>query len=89
MSLPYLKDRKQSPGLIVQTRAADGSHDSSPEDQSDQELTSCGEDIIRAITNKDAKALGAAIQAAFEILESRPHEEAGQPEESEQEGSGE
>lgn len=80
MGLPFLKDKKHTAGLIIQNRAADGSHDSVPEDHQDQGLETCGEDLIRAITSKDAKGVAAAMRAAFAILESEPHEEAGEPE---------
>ena len=83
MPLPFLKQRKVA-ALIVQNRSADGGHDTVPEDHLEQELTTCGEDLIRGVTNKDAKAVGDAIRAAFEILDSEPHEEGPHTNESEE-----
>lgn len=78
MSLPFLKKRPVA-GLIMEYRKPDGFSDKAPteEDQSDQGLTSCAEAAIRAVHAKDAAALAKAWQDAFEIMESRPHDEAG------------
>lgn len=38
-------------------------------------LESAAEDLCKAIESKDYKGAAAAIRAAFELLESEPHEE--------------
>ena len=72
--LPFLKP-KQVAGLIIQKRASDGSKEEKPEDSQDQGLEAAAEDFIRAVHAKDAKGVAAAFRAAFEMLESEPHEE--------------
>jgi hypothetical protein len=73
--LPFLKPRQQT-GLIVSTRKPDGgSEESHTEGQEDEGLHACSEDLIKAIHSKDAHGVTAAIKAAFEILDSMPHEE--------------
>ena len=74
------------PGLIVQTRASDGSQSSEPIDAEDQALAACGEDLIRAITSKDAEGVANALRSAFSILESEPHEEGAEEEPASEEG---
>lgn len=39
-------------------------------------LEAAAEDLCRAIEAKDYKAIAAALRAAFDLLESQPHEEA-------------
>lgn len=72
--LPFLKPR-QVAGLIISKRKPDGSEEKYSEDDEDHGLDACSEDLIRAVTSKDTKAVSAAIRAAFEILDSGPHEE--------------
>jgi hypothetical protein len=42
----------------------------------DHALIACAEDLIRAIHAKDAQSVADAFRAAFEVLESEPHDEA-------------
>ena len=86
MSLPFMKKR-QVAALIIQNRTPDGVKTEGAEDSQDQGLMSCAEDLIRAVHAKDAQAVASAMRAAFEILESEPHEEAEQSEPSESEES--
>lgn len=73
--LPFLKPRMQT-GLTVSIRKPDGgSEESHTEGEEDAGLDSCSEDLIRAMHSKDAKGVTAALKAAFEILDSMPHEE--------------
>jgi len=75
--LPFLK-QKQVAGLIVAKRKPDGTHEEQhSEDQEDHGLEACATDLIRAIHAKDSTAAAAAMRAAFELMESEPHEEAG------------
>lgn len=74
--LPFLKLKKQTGGVIVENRTPE--HES--DDKDDFELDSlaleeCAKDLIQAIERKDSKAAASAIKAAFEILDSQPHEE--------------
>jgi hypothetical protein len=83
--LPFMKPRKIQ-GVIVDNRKADGSkHDKKT--QEDHGLNQAAEDLIRAIHDKDIDAAAAAMRAAFEILDSQPHEE--YPHEDEDEKSDE
>lgn len=80
MPLPFLKP-KHVAGIIIQKRAADGQTppEEMPEDHEDQALEAAAEDLIRAVHAKDGKSVAAAFRAAFDILESEPHEEAPHP----------
>lgn len=42
-------------------------------------LESAAEDLCHAIDNKDYKAIAEALRAAFELMESEPHQESGEP----------
>ena len=67
--LPFLAPKK-SPGVItVSTVDSNGSIDSAPEDAESSSLEICAEDMLRAIANKDAKALASALQAALDLHE--------------------
>lgn len=47
-----------------------------PDDGSDYDgLTAAAEDLCHAIKAEDYKAAAAALRAAFDLLESEPHEE--------------
>jgi hypothetical protein len=74
--LPFMKPKSVA-GLIIQKRSADTglSAPESPEPEQDQGLSSAAEDLIRAVHAKDAQGVAAAIRAAFELLDSEPHEE--------------
>lgn len=75
--LPFLKPKSQSVGMIVQKRTPDGSIDNAVDESGDPAMEACAEDIMRAIANKDAKALAFAIKSAFECMDSaeEPSEE--------------
>lgn len=77
--LPFLK-QKQVSGLIISHRKADGQgvQESHSEDNKDEGLETCGEELIRAITAKDAKAVAAAFRSAWQILESEEEPEDGE-----------
>lgn len=75
MSLPFLKPKRVA-GLIIANRKPDGSKvESHEEGKESDSLEICAQDIIRAIENKDSKALAMAFKAAFEICESYPEEQ--------------
>lgn len=79
--LPFMKNKQGSTGLIVKMRSPDGPIENEPEDNDSAALEACAEDILRAISAKDSKQLAQALQSAFEVLESQPHDEAGEDEE--------
>ncbi len=77
--LPFLK-KKSIAGLIISKRKPDGAgnEEQHTEGNEDEGLDACSEALIRAVTSKDAKAVSAALRDAFMVLESQPHEEAGE-----------
>ncbi len=80
--LPFLQKKRMS-GVIVQQRKPSGSLVDSYTDEGEapNEIEGCAQDILSAIAAKDVKLLASALEAVFEILESRPHEEAAAAEE--------
>lgn len=72
--LPFMKHKMQT-GVIVNTRKPDGSHVEDGMEGDDQGMEAVAEDMIRAFSTKDSKALAAALRAAFEIADSEPHVE--------------
>ena len=70
--LPILKNNAKQTGVMVKNRKPD-----SPEKQpsKNEDLEVCAKDIMHAINTKDIKGLAEAIRAAFQVLESEPHEE--------------
>jgi hypothetical protein len=63
-------------GILVKTREPD----EKPESEDDKDdpsaaIHACAQDLVSAINANDVKAVAEAIQAAFEILDSMPHEE--------------
>lgn len=69
---------KQKPqtGVIVSQRKPDGSKEEiGNEGEENHGLIACAEDLIRAISQKDPQHIALALRAAFQILESEPHEE--------------
>lgn len=74
MPLPFL--RPKAVGAVITTvRKPDGQSEiEQPEDDS-AGLNAAAADLIRAVHAKDEAAVAAAMRAAFEIMESQPHEE--------------
>lgn len=77
MPIPYLQ-KKQIAGLIIKKRESDtlSPAENDSETEQDQGLESCAEHLIRAVHSKDAPGVAEALRAAFEVLESAPHDEA-------------
>ena len=46
-----------------------------PPEADDDGLTTAADELIESVSRKDAQAVAAALRAAFDILESQPHEE--------------
>lgn len=73
--LPFLKP-KTIAGLIIKHRISGGNNlQEDREDKQDQGLEAACEDILMAISSKDAEHLSHALRAAFDILDSEPHVE--------------
>lgn len=72
--LPFLK-KKQQTGVIVKTRQPDEKPEQEENEQEDQGLMVCAQDLIDAIAAQDVKAVASALRAAFQIADSEPHEE--------------
>jgi len=72
--LQFMKPKMQT-GLMVSVRKPDSIEESHTDGNEDNGLDACAEDLIRALHSKDIKSVSAALKAAFDILESMPHEE--------------
>ena len=69
--LPFLKkDEEGSVSVPVETKKR-----TPDEDAPFDALETAGQDLCDAVHAKDAKAVAQALRAAFELLESEPHEE--------------
>jgi hypothetical protein len=75
MPLPFFKKDRRV-GLIVEQRHPDGNLERKPDEEGDPALEACAEDLLRAMNTKDIKAIADALRAAFDVMESEPHEEA-------------
>ena len=73
--LPFLKHKNNNAGVIVQ-KWDDKTGQKDPNEQSDQDgIRAAAADLIKAISRQDEAAVAAALKAAFEILDSEPHNE--------------
>ena len=71
-NLPFLKKKTQQPGIAVEYRSPD---DDESEPNKDEPLEACAEDLIRCVASSDKAGVAKALRAAFDILDSEPHEE--------------
>lgn len=88
MALPWLKHKHQAAGISVQYRKPDENMAEGGEADQDHGLRAAAKDLMAAIHSNDSEKLMHALKAAFEILDSQPHEEGphlNENEESEQE----
>ena len=69
--LPFLKHKPQVAGIMTIERKPD----QDTETQDDSGMMAAAQDLSNAIHSKDIKAIAAALRAAFEILETQPHDE--------------
>lgn len=69
--LPFLKHKQEGSMSEENDPIKRGSDDESEYDM----LESAAEDLISAVHSKDVKAVCSALRAAFEMMESQPHEE--------------
>lgn len=75
--LPFLKPKAVS-GVIISHRKPLGGQTEEPTDDEGQEdaaMQAAAQDIITAIHNNDSTHLAHALRAAFQILDSEPHDE--------------
>lgn len=72
--LPFLKPRPQT-GVVITQRMSDHGVKPDTSDQDYDSIEACATDLIRAVHAKDAQAVCKALRAAFEIMDSEPHEE--------------
>jgi hypothetical protein len=72
--LPFLK-HSQDASMSAPVESVEREPDEGAEDDYDS-LESAAEDLCAAIGAKDYKAVAAALRAAFELMDSEPHEEA-------------
>lgn len=71
-----MKKKNAQTGVIVQDLSPKSPNpEENQEDSSNEDLEICAMDIMSAIAKRDVKALASALQAAFEIMESKPHDE--------------
>ena len=69
--LPYLKRNKDgSASSPVEAIERKPDHE-----ENFDVMESVAQDILNALESKDAKALAEALRAAFELMDSEPHEE--------------
>lgn len=73
--LPFLNSKAKEASVSMPPETVKRDPDVEPEYDT---LESAAEDMIAAFHAKDAKALCMAFRAAFDLLESEPHEEAAQ-----------
>jgi DNA-binding GntR family transcriptional regulator len=85
MALPFLMKPKVSSTTIVEHRKPDETVGEDSPDSNDEGLNSAASDLIDAVHSRDVKGAAAAMRAAFELMESQPHEEINH-DEDEQEG---
>jgi hypothetical protein len=69
--IPFLK-RKDEASISAPADKIQRKPDEEPEFDT---LEAAGQDLIDAIHSKDAKAVAAALRAAFELADSEPHTE--------------
>jgi DNA-binding GntR family transcriptional regulator len=85
MPLPFLKNKINQPGMIIETRKPDENPSQEEESNDDEGLEMAASDLIDAIHNKDPKAAASAMRAAFELMESQPPDESNEEEQGEEE----
>lgn len=74
--LPFLKNYKEKSagGVTVQMRKPDHPEQEEKREEN-QEVEAAAQDLLNAIAANDVRKVAAALQAAFEICDSLPHEE--------------
>ena len=73
--LPFLPAKKQGSVVVHKVKEDGGLDVGIPEDEKDPGLMAMAEDLIRAVHAKDAAAVVDAMQCAFDMMETQPHQE--------------
>lgn len=74
--LPFLKRKDQQiAGLIIKNRKPDEKPESEQQDDKSAAHEACASALLKAIEMKDIKGIADALQHAFELMDSEPHEE--------------
>jgi hypothetical protein len=73
--LPFLQKKSMGSGVITKVRAPDEKPMENQDDDGMYGVEMAAKDLIDAVESKDAKRVASALKAAFEILDSMPHEE--------------
>jgi hypothetical protein len=74
--IPFLKKKQEdgySPALTIKTRTPDKPEENQEDDHAGRHAAA--KDLMSAIQTGDIKGIADALQAAFEIMDSEPHEE--------------
>ena len=77
-TLPFLRKKHSgAAGLSIEYRKPDpeGEGHNDREDNDDEGLHACAQDIIECVSSGDKVGLAKALKAAFEICDAEPHEE--------------
>ena len=73
--LPFMKPKAQT-GIMTTYRKPDSEEPAAPTETEEYDEThGIAEDILRAISTKDAKSLAEALKDMFEVCDSKPHVE--------------
>lgn len=72
--LPFLTEERKQTGVVTEHRSEKGK-------KMNPGLEAAAEELMRAVESKDAKGVALALENAFYLLESMPHEEAEEEEE--------
>lgn len=79
--LPFLAPKKMVSVIVAKRKPEGQVEDVHKEDESHPELMMAAEDLIRAVHSKDTQGVADALEHAFYICESYPHEEGSDMEE--------
>ena len=84
--IPFLKKQRGGiAGISTEYRKPDETTKEKSAADEEPGLKACAADLMRAVSNGDEIGVAKAIRAAFEILDSEPHEEGEHINKSEQE----
>jgi hypothetical protein len=67
--IPFLTEERKQTGVVTEHRSEKGR-------EMNPGLQAAAEELLKAVESKDAKGVALALENAFYLLESMPHEEA-------------
>lgn len=67
--IPFLEEKRKETGIVTE-------HRSERDEKSNPGLMAAAEELVSAVEKKDIKGVALALESAFYLLESMPHEEA-------------